>query len=58
MATNVDAIYAPDLSTRSALPLFLGRLAAGVTFRVEWLAAASRIMATIRSPGGTASVYP
>jgi hypothetical protein len=30
MTTNVDAVYAPDLSTRSALPVFLGRLAAGV----------------------------
>jgi DNA polymerase V len=29
MTTNVDAIYAPDLSTRYALPVFLGRLAAG-----------------------------
>jgi DNA polymerase V len=29
MTTNVDAVYAPDLSTRYALPLFLGRLAAG-----------------------------
>jgi len=26
---NVDAIYAPDLSTRYALPVFLGRLPAG-----------------------------
>ena len=31
MTTNVDAIYAPDLSTRYALPVFLGRLAAGFT---------------------------
>ena len=29
MTTNVDAVYAPDLSTRYALPVFLGRLAAG-----------------------------
>jgi DNA polymerase V len=29
MMTNVDAVYAPDLSTRYALPVFLGRLAAG-----------------------------
>jgi hypothetical protein len=29
MTTNVDVMYAPDLSTRSALPIFLGRLAAG-----------------------------
>lgn len=27
---NVDAVYAPDLSTRYALPVFLGRLPAGV----------------------------
>ena len=26
---NIDAIYAPDLSTRYALPIFLGRLPAG-----------------------------
>lgn len=26
---NVDAVYAPDLSTRYALPIFLGRLPAG-----------------------------
>ena len=26
---NVDAVYAPDLSTRYALPVFLGRLPAG-----------------------------
>ena len=29
MTTNVDAVYAPDLSTRYALPIFLGRLPAG-----------------------------
>jgi DNA polymerase V len=29
MPMNVDAIYAPDLSTRYALPIFLGRLPAG-----------------------------
>ncbi|NOS82789.1 MAG: translesion error-prone DNA polymerase V autoproteolytic subunit [Nitrospira sp.] len=29
MTTNVYAVYAPDLSTRYALPVFLGRLAAG-----------------------------
>ena len=29
MTTNVDAVYAPNLSTRYALPVFLGRLAAG-----------------------------
>ena len=29
MATNIDAVYAPDLSTRYALPIFLGRLPAG-----------------------------
>ena len=29
MVTNVDAVYAPDLSTRYALPIFLGRLPAG-----------------------------
>jgi hypothetical protein len=29
MTTNIDAVYAPDLSTRYALPVFLGRLAAG-----------------------------
>ena len=29
MTTNVDVVYAPDLSTRYALPVFLGRLAAG-----------------------------
>lgn len=29
MTTNVDTIYAPDLSTRYALPIFLGRLPAG-----------------------------
>lgn len=29
MMTNVDVVYAPDLSTRYALPVFLGRLAAG-----------------------------
>ena len=29
MTTNMDAVYAPDLSTRYALPVFLGRLAAG-----------------------------
>ena len=29
MPMNVDAVYAPDLSTRYALPVFLGRLAAG-----------------------------
>jgi hypothetical protein len=29
MTTNVDAVYAPDLSTRYAWPVFLGRLAAG-----------------------------
>jgi DNA polymerase V len=29
MTTNVDSVYAPDLSTRYALPVFLGRLAAG-----------------------------
>lgn len=28
MTTNVDAVYVPDLSTRSALPPFRGRLAA------------------------------
>ena len=26
---NIDAVYAPDLSTRYALPIFLGRLPAG-----------------------------
>lgn len=26
---NIDAVYAPDLSTRYALPVFLGRLPAG-----------------------------
>ena len=26
---NVDAVYAPDLSTRYALPIFLGRLPSG-----------------------------
>jgi hypothetical protein len=30
MTANVDAVYAPDLSTRYALPLFLGRLTAGL----------------------------
>jgi hypothetical protein len=30
--TNVDAVYAPDLSTGSALPPLLGPLAAGVHF--------------------------
>ncbi len=29
MTTNIDAVYAPDLSTRYALPIFLGRLPAG-----------------------------
>ena len=29
MTTNIDAVYAPDLSTRYALPVFLGRLPAG-----------------------------
>ncbi|MDP1769660.1 MAG: translesion error-prone DNA polymerase V autoproteolytic subunit [Nitrospirota bacterium] len=29
MPMNVDAVYAPDLSTRYALPVFLGRLPAG-----------------------------
>jgi len=29
MPMNVDAVYAPDLSTRYALPIFLGRLPAG-----------------------------
>lgn len=29
MTANVNAIYAPDLSTRYALPIFLGRLPAG-----------------------------
>ncbi len=29
MPMNVEAIYAPDLSTRYALPVFLGRLPAG-----------------------------
>lgn len=29
MPMNVDAVYAPDLSTRFALPVFLGRLPAG-----------------------------
>ena len=28
---NIDAVYAPDLSTRYALPIFLGRLPAGFT---------------------------
>ena len=29
MTTNIDAVFAPDLSTRYALPIFLGRLPAG-----------------------------
>ena len=29
MTMNIDAVYAPDLSTRYALPIFLGRLPAG-----------------------------
>ena len=29
MPMNVDAVYTPDLSTRYALPVFLGRLPAG-----------------------------
>ena len=29
MPMNVDAVYSPDLSTRYALPVFLGRLPAG-----------------------------
>ena len=29
MTTTVDTMYAPDLSTRYALPIFLGRLPAG-----------------------------
>ena len=29
MTTNIDAVYVPDLSTRYALPIFLGRLPAG-----------------------------
>ena len=29
MTKNIDAVYAPDLSTRYALPIFLGRLPAG-----------------------------
>lgn len=29
MPMNVDVVYAPDLSTRYALPIFLGRLPAG-----------------------------
>ena len=29
MPMNVDAVFAPDLSTRYALPVFLGRLPAG-----------------------------
>ena len=29
MTTNIVAVYAPDLSTRYALPIFLGRLPAG-----------------------------
>ncbi|MDW7649359.1 MAG: translesion error-prone DNA polymerase V autoproteolytic subunit [Nitrospiraceae bacterium] len=29
MPMNVEAVYAPDLSTRYALPVFLGRLPAG-----------------------------
>ena len=29
MPMNVDVVYAPDLSTRYALPVFLGRLPAG-----------------------------
>lgn len=29
MPMNVDAVYTPDLSTRYALPIFLGRLPAG-----------------------------
>ena len=29
MPMNVDAVYSPDLSTRYALPVFLGRLLAG-----------------------------
>ena len=29
MTTNIDAVYAPDLSTRYALPIILGRLPAG-----------------------------
>ncbi len=29
MPMNVDGVYAPDLSTRYALPIFLGRLPAG-----------------------------
>lgn len=28
MTATIDAIYAPDLSTRYALPIFLGRLPA------------------------------
>ena len=29
MTTNIDAVYAPDLSTSYAFPIFLGRLPAG-----------------------------
>ena len=29
MTMTIDAVYAPDLSTRYALPIFLGRLPAG-----------------------------